>query len=63
MTEAQIVNGMRLAHQHLGLVIEPAGAVGLAAIAADPHRFRGKRIATILTGSNISDAMRQRLLG
>jgi threonine dehydratase len=63
VTEAQIVNGMRLAHQHLGLVIEPAGAVGLAAIAADPHRFRGKRIATILTGSNISDAMRQRLLG
>lgn len=63
VTEDQIVNGMQLAHQHLGLVIEPAGAVGLAAIVADPQRFRGKRVATILTGSNISDAMRQRLIG
>jgi threonine dehydratase len=43
--------------------VEPAGAVGLAAVAADPLRFRGKRIATILTGSNISDEMRRRLIG
>jgi threonine dehydratase len=63
VTEEQIVNGMQLAHQHLGLVVEPAGAVGLAAVAADPLRFRGKRIATILTGSNISDEMRRRLIG
>jgi len=62
VTEDQIVNGMRLAHQHLGLVIEPAGAVGLAAVVADPQRFRGKRVATILSGSNISDAMRRRLV-
>jgi threonine dehydratase len=63
VTEDQILNGMQLAHQHLGLVIEPAGAVGLAGIAAYPQRFRGRRVATILTGSNISDAMRQRLIG
>jgi threonine dehydratase len=63
VTEDQIVKAMQLAHQHLGLVIEPAGAVGLAAVVADSHRFLGKRIATILTGSNISDAMRQRLIG
>jgi threonine dehydratase len=63
VTEDQIVNAMQLAHQRLGLVIEPAGAVGLSAVVADPHRFRGKRLATILSGSNISDAMRQRLTG
>jgi threonine dehydratase len=63
VTEDQIVKGMQLAHQHLGLVVEPSGAVGLAAVVADPQRFRGKRIATILTGSNISAAMRERLLG
>ena len=63
VTEDQILHGMQLAHQHLGLVLEPAGAVGLAAIAADLHRFRRKRIATILTGSNISESMRQRLIG
>jgi threonine dehydratase len=63
VTEDQIVKGMQLAHQHLGLVVEPSGAVGLAAVVADTQRFRGKRIATILTGSNISAAMRERLLG
>jgi len=63
VTEDQIVKGMQLAHQHLGLVIEPAGAVGLSALVADPYRFRGKRVATILTGSNISGTMRRRLIG
>jgi threonine dehydratase len=63
VTEDQIVSGMQLVHQHLALVVEPSGAVGLAAVMANPHRFRGKRIATILTGSNISTEMRKRLIG
>ncbi len=62
VSEADIVRAMQLAHQHLGVVLEPAGAVGLAAILADPERFRGKRMATILTGSNISSEMRKRLV-
>ena len=63
VSEDQIVRAMRLAHEHLGLVLEPAGAVGLAAVMADPERFRGRRIATILTGGNISLEMRRRLVG
>ncbi|CCH27858.1 pyridoxal-phosphate dependent enzyme [Actinosynnema sp. NPDC047251] len=35
----------------LGLVLEPAGAAGLAAIAA--HDIPGETIATVLTGSNV----------
>jgi threonine dehydratase len=62
VTDAQIVRAMQLAHEHLGLVLEPSGAVGLAAIVADPQRFRGTRVATILTGSNISTELRQRLI-
>jgi len=62
VSEADIVRGMQLAHAHLGLVLEPAGAVGIAAILADPQRYRGKRIATILTGSNISVELRKRLI-
>src|SRR3982751_1503481 len=34
-------------------VVEGAGAAGLAAMLADPNRFRGKKIATILCGGNI----------
>jgi threonine dehydratase len=34
-------------------VVEGAGAAGLAAILAQPERFRGRKVATILCGGNI----------
>jgi threonine dehydratase len=34
-------------------VVEGAGAAGLAALLADPARFKGKKVATILCGGNI----------
>ena len=34
-------------------VVEGAGAAGLAAMLADPKRFAGKKVATILCGGNI----------
>jgi threonine dehydratase len=34
-------------------VVEGAGAAGLAAILADPDRFAGKKVATLLCGGNI----------
>jgi len=34
-------------------VVEGAGAAGLAAMIADPARFRGKKVATLLCGGNI----------
>jgi threonine dehydratase len=42
---------MRLAANTLGLLLEPAGAAGLAAIKVGD--LPGERIATILTGSNL----------
>jgi len=51
---------MRLAHQELGLVLEPSGAVGLAALLADRARFRGRLVSTILCGGNLTpEQMRQ----
>ena len=35
------------------LVVEGAGAAGVAALLAAPERFRGKRVAVVLTGGNI----------
>jgi threonine dehydratase len=46
---------MRLVYRHAGLLIEPAGAVGVAAIVAHRARFAGKRVATVLCGSNITE--------
>jgi len=34
-------------------VVEGAGAAGLAAILANPDRFKGKKVATVLCGGNI----------
>lgn len=35
------------------LVVEGAGAAGLAAILADPERFKGRKVATVICGGNI----------
>jgi threonine dehydratase len=62
VSEARIFKAMHLVHRHLGVVVEPAGAVGVAAILDDPKRFAGRRVATILSGGNLPPAMRLRLL-
>ncbi|NUT53221.1 MAG: pyridoxal-phosphate dependent enzyme [Saccharothrix sp.] len=46
-----IREAMALAHATLGLVLEPAGAIGLAAIATAD--LPGGTIATVLTGGNV----------
>jgi threonine dehydratase len=35
------------------IVVEGAGAAGLAALLSDPARFAGRRVGLVLTGSNI----------
>lgn len=43
-----------------GLVTEPAGAVGVAALLSDAQRFADRRVATVICGSNVaSDSLRQ----
>ena len=44
---------MALLGETLGLIVEPAGAAGLAALLAHPNRWRGKRIAIPLCGGNV----------
>ena len=53
--DAAIIRAMRRLVSSLGLVVEPAGAAGLAAIAADPQRFAGRHVATVLCGGNVTD--------
>jgi threonine dehydratase len=50
-----LVQAMRLAYRELGIVLEPAGAAGLAALLEHGDFFPGGRIATILTGGNPTD--------
>lgn len=43
---------MALLNAELGLMVEPAGAAGLAALIADPSRWAGKKLAIPLCGGN-----------
>ena len=52
--DAMTLDAMRLLFAHLGVVVEPAGAVGVAAIMADRARYAGQRVATILCGGNLT---------
>jgi threonine dehydratase len=54
--EQAILDAMRLTFRCVGLVVEPAGAVGLAALLADPELGRGRRVSTILCGGNVTAA-------
>ncbi len=54
--EAAILSAMRGLVAHLGLVVEPAGAVGIAAMLSAAHGTYGDRVGTILCGGNVTTA-------
>lgn len=50
--DAETREAMALIERHAGLIVEPAGALGVAAILADRKRFSDRSVATILCGGN-----------
>jgi threonine dehydratase len=52
--DESILQAMRLLHRHLGLVVEPSGAVGIAALLETPEMFRGQLVGTIICGGNLT---------
>ena len=54
VSDEAILAAMRMAHEIFGLVVEPAGAAGLAAILHHPARFAGLDVATIFCGGNLT---------
>jgi threonine dehydratase len=54
--EDSIKAGIRMLHEHAGLVVEPSAALGVAAVLEEPERFAGRRVTTILCGSNVGPA-------
>ncbi len=53
VSEASIVEAMRLIWERMKIIVEPSGAVPLAAIVSDPDRFAGQKIGIILSGGNV----------
>ncbi|MCY7353567.1 MAG: pyridoxal-phosphate dependent enzyme [Lysobacter sp.] len=51
--DADIVHAMRLLWERLKVVVEPSGAVALAAVLQHRERFVGRRVGIILSGGNV----------
>lgn len=62
VTEAEVLRAMRLAFEHLKIVVEPGGAVALAAVLAGKVAARGRTIGVVLSGGNVDPAVFARAL-
>jgi threonine dehydratase len=62
VSKQAVLKAMKWLFLNLKLVLEPGGAVGLAAILEQPEFFQGKRVAVILSGGNIDPLVFQEAL-
>ncbi len=60
VTPAEVFAAMRFAFQHLKVVVEPGGAVALAAVLAGRVPVRGKTVGVVLSGGNVDPVVFQR---
>jgi len=61
--EAEIVQTMQLILERTKLLVEPSGAVAVAALLAPPILGQGKKVVGVLSGGNIELAQLARLIG
>ena len=61
--EEALIAAMRLLLERTGLLSEPSGAAGIAALLEHGARFRGAAVAVVITGSNLDPTLLPRLVG
>jgi len=62
VTERQLESAVELLIERQKLIVEGAGAAGIAALLAEPERFRGHKVGIVLTGGNIDARLLASLL-
>ena len=62
VSDEEILEAMRMLFVETGLVVEPAGAAGLAAVAKRRGELAGQRVATPLCGGNLTEDQIRRWL-
>lgn len=62
VTDAEVASAVRFAFEELKLVVEPGGAVGLAAMLAGKLDLRGKIIVGVLSGGNVDAELFAKLI-
>jgi len=53
VSEASILQALRLLWERMKLVVEPSGAVPLAAVLQHPEHFAGRQVGLVLSGGNV----------
>ncbi|MGH3430465.1 MAG: pyridoxal-phosphate dependent enzyme, partial [Mycobacteriales bacterium] len=61
VTDEDLARAMLFCFERAKLVVEPAGVAGVAAMLADPRRFKAPA-ATVLTGGNIDPLLMMRVI-
>lgn len=61
--DGAILAGMRLCHDHYGLIVEPTGAIGVGAILERGAAFDGRQVATLLSSGNMTPDQIKAYLG
>lgn len=62
ITEEEILSAMRLVLKHHHHVIEGSAGVSVAAILKQKEKFKGKKVAAVICGSNVSEAVLKRVV-
>jgi threonine dehydratase len=63
VSDAEVARAVRYAFNELKLVVEPGGAIGLAALLAGKLDVKGKVVVGILSGGNVDAELFARLIG
>ena len=61
-TDEEVARAVAFAFRELKLVVEPGGAIGLAALLAGKLDIEGKVVVAVLSGGNVDADMFQRLI-
>ena len=62
-SDAEVARAVRYAFEELKLVVEPGGAIGLAALLAGKIDMRGKVVVGILSGGNVDADLFAKIIG
>jgi threonine dehydratase len=63
VSEEHIKEAMRLCFQLANLKVEPTGALPIAALVAEPARFRAGRVCCVVSGGNVDPAVFFEIVG
>jgi threonine dehydratase len=63
VSDAEVARAVCYAFNELKLVVEPGGAIGLAALLAGKLDVKGKVVVGILSGGNVDAELFARLIG